>query len=398
MSLERHEQTKTHVNVEAIGHVDHGKTTLTAAICTTLAKVYGGQAKDLVSVEKRERNLIFALSRVEYDTPKRHYIHADHPAHMNYVKNTIAGAAQMDGAILVVSATDGPMPQTREQILLARQVGVPYIVVFINKCDLVDDEEQLGLIELEVRELLSEYDFPGDELPVIKGSALGALNGQEKWEAKIIELAEALDLQIPEPTRAIDRPFLMPIEDVFLVESWLNTVAARGRIERGILAAGDEVAMVGIKETTVRTCVGVEKGRQSLSEPRQVLDEGRTGENVEVLLLGTQRDEVEQGQVLAAPNSITPRTKFFTAFYMLSSEEGGRSIPFFKGYRPQFYFRTKDINGSFHFPEEVEMVIPGDNTQMMVELDIPIAMDKGLRFEIREGGRTVGVGVVTEIF
>ncbi|OXD02555.1 elongation factor Tu [Vibrio parahaemolyticus] len=443
MSKEKFERTKPHVNVGTIGHVDHGKTTLTAAICTTLAKVYGGEAKDFASIdnapEERERGITIATSHVEYDTPSRHYahvdcpghadyvknmitgaaqmdggilvvaatdgpmpqtrehillgrqvgIHVDCPGHADYVKNMITGAAQMDGGILVVAATDGPMPQTREHILLGRQVGIPYIIVFMNKCDMVDDEELLELVEMEVRELLSEYDFPGDDLPVIQGSALGALNGEEQWEAKIVELAEALDTYIPEPERAVDQPFLMPIEDVFSIQGRGTVVT--GRIERGILTVGDEVAIVGIKDTTTTTCTGVEMFRK-------LLDEGRAGENVGALLRGTKRDEVERGQVLAKPGSITPHTKFESEVYVLSKEEGGRHTPFFKGYRPQFYFRTTDVTGDISLPEGVEMVMPGDNIQMVVELIAPIAMDEGLRFAIREGGRTVGAGVVAKIF
>ncbi|EJN6827135.1 elongation factor Tu [Vibrio cidicii] len=393
MSKEKFERTKPHVNVGTIGHVDHGKTTLTAAICTTLSKVYGGKARDFASIdnapEERERGITISTSHVEYDTPNRHYAHVDCPGHADYVKNMITGAAQMDGGILVVAATDGPMPQTREHILLGRQVGIPYIIVFMNKCDMVDDEELLELVEMEVRELLSEYDFPGDDLPVIQGSALGALNGEEQWEAKIVELAEALDNYIPEPERAVDMPFLMPIEDVFSIQGRGTVVT--GRIERGILKVGDEVAIVGIKDTTTTTCTGVEMFRK-------LLDEGRAGENVGALLRGTKRDEVERGQVLAKPGSITPHTKFESEVYVLSKDEGGRHTPFFKGYRPQFYFRTTDVTGDISLPEGVEMVMPGDNIQMVVELIAPIAMDEGLRFAIREGGRTVGAGVVAKIF
>ncbi|EOW9553331.1 elongation factor Tu, partial [Vibrio fluvialis] len=378
-----------HVNVGTIGHVDHGKTTLTAAICTTLSKVYGGAARDFASIdnapEERERGITISTSHVEYDTPSRHYAHVDCPGHADYVKNMITGAAQMDGGILVVAATDGPMPQTREHILLGRQVGIPYIIVFMNKCDMVDDEELLELVEMEVRELLSEYDFPGDDLPVIQGSALGALNGEAQWEEKILELAKALDEYIPEPERAVDMPFLMPIEDVFSIQGRGTVVT--GRIERGILRVGDEVAIVGIHETTTTTCTGVEMFRK-------LLDEGRAGENVGALLRGTKRDEVERGQVLAKPGSITPHTKFESEVYVLSKDEGGRHTPFFKGYRPQFYFRTTDVTGNIELPAGVEMVMPGDNIQMIVELIAPIAMDEGLRFAIREGGRTVGAGVV----
>ncbi|WP_261816238.1 elongation factor Tu [Vibrio gallicus] len=393
MSKEKFERTKPHVNVGTIGHVDHGKTTLTAAICTTLSKVYGGEAKDFASIdnapEERERGITIATSHVEYDTPERHYAHVDCPGHADYVKNMITGAAQMDGGILVVAATDGPMPQTREHILLGRQVGIPFIIVFMNKCDMVDDEELLELVEMEVRELLSEYDYPGDDLPVIQGSALGALNGEKQWEDKIVELAEALDSYIPLPERAVDQPFLLPIEDVFSIQGRGTVVT--GRIERGILRVGDEVEIVGIKDTTVTTCTGVEMFRK-------LLDEGRAGENVGALLRGTKRDDVERGQVLAAKGSINPHTKFESEVYVLSKDEGGRHTPFFKGYRPQFYFRTTDVTGDITLPEGVEMVMPGDNIQMTVELIAPIAMDEGLRFAIREGGRTVGAGVVAKIF
>ncbi|XP_078663046.1 elongation factor Tu [Branchiostoma floridae x Branchiostoma belcheri] len=393
MSKEKFERTKPHVNVGTIGHVDHGKTTLTAAISTTIAKVYGGEATSFDSIdnapEEKEQGISINTAHVEYASPTRHYSHLDCPGHADYVKNMITGAARMDGAILTVSAADGPMPQTREHILLARQVGVPYIVVFMNKCDMVDDEELLELVEMEVRELLSKYDFPGDDLPVIKGSALGALNGEEKWEAKIVELVEALDSYIPEPERAVDMPFLMPIEDVFSIQGRGTVVT--GRIERGILNVGDEVAIVGIKDTTTTTCTGVEMFRK-------LLDEGRAGENVGALLRGTKRDEVERGQVLAKPGSITPHTKFEAEVYVLSKDEGGRHTPFFKGYRPQFYFRTTDITGDIELPEGVEMVMPGDNIKITVELIAPIAMDEGLRFAMREGGRTVGAGVVSKIF
>ncbi|NMV96197.1 elongation factor Tu, partial [Vibrio cholerae] len=355
-------------------------------------KVYGGKARDFASIdnapEERERGITINTSHVEYDTPNRHYAHVDCPGHADYVKNMITGAAQMDGGILVVAATDGPMPQTREHILLGRQVGIPYIIVFMNKCDMVDDEELLELVEMEVRELLSEYDFPGDDLPVIQGSALGALNGEAQWEAKIVELAEALDTYIPEPERAVDMAFLMPIEDVFSIQGRGTVVT--GRIERGILKVGDEVAIVGIKETVKTTCTGVEMFRK-------LLDEGRAGENVGALLRGTKREEVERGQVLAKPGSITPHTKFESEVYVLSKDEGGRHTPFFKGYRPQFYFRTTDVTGSIELPEGVEMVMPGDNVKMVVDLIAPIAMDEGLRFAIREGGRTVGAGVVAKI-
>ncbi|QCP03103.1 elongation factor Tu [Salinivibrio kushneri] len=392
MSKEKFERTKTHVNVGTIGHVDHGKTTLTAAICTVLAKVHGGAARDFASIdnapEERDRGITIATSHVEYDTPTRHYAHVDCPGHADYVKNMITGAAQMDGGILVVAATDGPMPQTREHILLGRQVGIPNIIVFMNKCDMVDDEELLELVEMEVRELLSEYDFPGDDCPVIQGSALGALNGEEQWEQKIVELAEALDSYIPEPERAIDKPFILPIEDVFSIQGRGTVVT--GRVEQGIITVGDDVEIVGMKDTAKTTCTGVEMFRK-------LLDEGRAGENVGVLLRGTKRDEVERGQVLAKPGSITPHTKFESEVYVLGKDEGGRHTPFFKGYRPQFYFRTTDVTGTIELPEGVEMVMPGDNIKMVVTLIAPIAMDEGLRFAIREGGRTVGAGVVANI-
>ncbi|MBY5994258.1 elongation factor Tu [Ferrimonas balearica] len=392
MSKEKFERTKPHVNVGTIGHVDHGKTTLTAAITNVLAKHMGGEAKAFDQIdnapEERERGITIAASHVEYDTEIRHYAHVDCPGHADYVKNMITGAAQMDGAILVVAATDGPMPQTREHILLSRQVGVPYIIVFMNKCDMVDDEELLELVEMEVRELLSEYDFPGDDTPVIQGSALKALEGDAEWEKKILELAEALDTYIPEPERAIDGAFILPIEDVFSIQGRGTVVT--GRVERGIIKVGDEVEIVGIKETQKTTCTGVEMFRK-------LLDEGRAGENCGVLLRGTKREEVERGQVLAQPGSITPHTKFTSEVYVLSKEEGGRHTPFFKGYRPQFYFRTTDITGTIELPEGVEMVMPGDNIQMTVTLIAPIAMEEGLRFAIREGGRTVGAGVVATI-
>ena len=392
MSKAKFERSKPHVNVGTIGHVDHGKTTLTAAISTVLSKTYGGEARDFAAIdnapEERERGITINTSHIEYDTPTRHYAHVDCPGHADYVKNMITGAAQMDGAILVVASTDGPMPQTREHILLSRQVGVPFIIVFMNKCDMVDDEELLELVEMEVRELLSEYDFPGDDLPVIQGSALKALEGEPEWEAKIIELAEALDTYIPEPERDIDKPFLLPIEDVFSI-SGRGTVVT-GRVERGIIKVGDEVEIVGIHDTTKTTCTGVEMFRK-------LLDEGRAGENCGILLRGTKRDEVERGQVLAKPGTITPHTKFESEVYVLSKEEGGRHTPFFKGYRPQFYFRTTDVTGTIELPEGVEMVMPGDNIKMTVTLICPIAMDEGLRFAIREGGRTVGAGVVAKI-
>jgi elongation factor Tu len=392
MAKEKFERSKPHVNVGTIGHVDHGKTTLTAALTRVCAEVFGGAAVDFANIdnapEERERGITIATSHVEYDSHDRHYAHVDCPGHADYVKNMITGAAQMDGAILVCGATDGPMPQTREHILLSRQVGVPYIIVFMNKCDMVDDEELLELVEMEVRELLSEYDFPGDDLPLIQGSALKALEGEKQWEDKIVELAEALDSYIPEPERDIDKPFIMPIEDVFSIQGRGTVVT--GRVEAGIINVNDEVEIVGIKETTKTTCTGVEMFRK-------LLDEGRAGENIGALLRGTKRDEVERGQVLCKPGSINPHTKFTSEVYVLSKDEGGRHTPFFKGYRPQFYFRTTDVTGDVQLPEGVEMVMPGDNIKMTVELIVPIAMDEGLRFAIREGGRTVGAGVVATI-
>jgi len=387
MAKEKFERSKPHVNVGTIGHVDHGKTTLTAAISAVLTKTHGGEVRDFAQIdnapEERERGITINTSHIEYDTETRHYAHVDCPGHADYVKNMITGAAQMDGAILVVAATDGPMPQTREHILL-----LPYIIVFMNKCDMVDDEELLELVEMEVRELLSEYDFPGDDLPIITGSALGALNGEAQWEEKILELANELDTYIPEPERAIDGDFILPIEDVFSIQGRGTVVT--GRVERGIITVGDDVEIVGIKETTTTTCTGVEMFRK-------LLDEGRAGENCGVLLRGTKRDEVQRGQVLAKPGSITPHTKFESEVYVLTKDEGGRHTPFFKGYRPQFYFRTTDITGAVELPEGVEMVMPGDNLKFVVELINPIAMDEGLRFAIREGGRTVGAGVVSKI-
>ena len=392
MAKEKFERNKPHVNVGTIGHVDHGKTTLTAAISAVLTKVHGGEVKDFAQIdnapEERERGITINTSHIEYDTESRHYAHVDCPGHADYVKNMITGAAQMDGAILVVAATDGPMPQTREHILLSRQVGVPFIIVFMNKCDMVDDEELLELVEMEVRELLSEYDFPGDDLPVIQGSALGALQGEAKWEEKVVELADALDSYIPEPERAIDGDFILPIEDVFSIQGRGTVVT--GRVERGIVRVGDEVAIVGIKDTTLTTCTGVEMFRK-------LLDEGRAGENCGVLLRGTKREDVQRGQVLCKPGSVNPHTKFESEVYVLSKDEGGRHTPFFKGYRPQFYFRTTDITGAVELPEGVEMVMPGDNLKFVVELINPIAMEEGLRFAIREGGRTVGAGVVSKI-
>jgi elongation factor Tu len=391
---EKFERTKPHVNVGTIGHVDHGKTTLTAAITTVLSTKFGGAAKKYDEIdaapEEKARGITINTAHVEYETANRHYAHVDCPGHADYVKNMITGAAQMDGAILVCSAADGPMPQTREHILLARQVGVPYVVVFLNKCDMVDDAELLELVEMEVRELLSKYDFPGDDTPIVKGSALKALEGDkgELGEQAIMKLAEILDTYIPEPVRAIDKPFLMPIEDVFSI-SGRGTVVT-GRVERGIVKVGDEVEIVGIKDTAKTTVTGVEMFRK-------LLDEGRAGENCGVLLRGTKREEVERGQVLSKPGSIKPHTEFEGEVYVLSKEEGGRHTPFFKGYRPQFYFRTTDVTGAVVLPEGVEMVMPGDNIKMVVTLIAPIAMDEGLRFAIREGGRTVGAGVVAKI-
>jgi len=392
MAKAKFERTKPHVNVGTIGHVDHGKTTLTAALTKVCAEIFGGELKAFDQIdnapEERERGITIATSHVEYESEKRHYAHVDCPGHADYVKNMITGAAQMDGAILVVSAADGPMPQTREHILLSRQVGVPRIVVFMNKADMVDDEELLELVEMEVRELLDQYEFPGDDTPIVIGSALKALEGDADAAAKVRELVETLDDYIPEPERAIDQPFLMPIEDVFSI-SGRGTVVT-GRVERGIIKVGDEIQIIGIKDTQTTTCTGVEMFRK-------LLDEGRAGENVGVLLRGTKREEVERGQVLAIPGSITPHTKFEAEVYVLGKDEGGRHTPFFKGYRPQFYFRTTDVTGSCELPEGVEMVMPGDNVNMVVELICPIAMDEGLRFAIREGGRTVGAGVVVKV-
>jgi elongation factor Tu len=387
------ERDKPHVNVGTIGHIDHGKTTLTAAITKVLNDKYGGtEVRSFEQIdnapEEKARGITIATSHVEYQTPNRHYAHVDCPGHADYVKNMITGAAQMDGAILVVSAADGPMPQTREHILLARQVGVPYIVVFLNKADMVDDEELLELVEVEVRDLLNEYEFPGDDIPFITGSALKALEGDEEHEAKIVELAEALDSYIPEPERDLDKPFLMPVEDVFSITG--RGTVATGRIEQGIIKTGETVQIVGIKDTDSTVVTGVEMFRK-------ILDEGRAGDNVGCLLRGTKREEIERGQVLCKPNSITPHTKFKSEVYVLKKEEGGRHTPFFTGYRPQFYFRTTDVTGVANLPEGTEMVMPGDNVQMEIELIQPIAMDQGLRFAIREGGRTVGSGVVTEV-
>ena len=394
MAKGKFERTKPHVNVGTIGHVDHGKTTLTAALATVLSKKFGGEAKGYDQIdnapEEKARGITINTSHVEYETAKRHYAHVDCPGHADYVKNMITGAAQMDGAILVVSSADGPMPQTREHILLARQVGVPYIIVFMNKADMVDDAELLELVEMEVRELLSKYEFPGDDLPIIKGSALKALEGDtsEIGEPAIMALAEALDSYIPEPERAVDGTFLMPIEDVFSI-SGRGTVVT-GRVERGIIKVGDEIEIVGIRDTQKTTCTGVEMFRK-------LLDQGQAGDNVGILLRGTKREDVERGQVLAKPGTIKPHTEFEAEVYILSKDEGGRHTPFFSNYRPQFYFRTTDVTGSVTLPEGTEMVMPGDNVQMKVKLIAPIAMEQGLRFAIREGGRTVGAGVVAKI-
>jgi len=394
MAKAKFERTKPHVNVGTIGHVDHGKTTLTAAMTKVCAELRGGEFKAFDQIdnapEERERGITIATAHVEYESPLRHYAHVDCPGHADYVKNMITGAAQMDGAILVVSAADGPMPQTREHILLARQVGVPYILVYMNKADMVDDAELLELVEMEVRELLSSYDFPGDDTPIITGSALKALAGEdtEIGVQSVVRLLEAMDEYIPEPVRATDKPFLLPIEDVFSI-SGRGTVVT-GRVERGVVKVGEEVEIVGIHPTKKTICTGVEMFRK-------LLDEGRAGDNVGVLLRGTKRDEVERGQVLAHPGSITPHTKFEAEVYILSKDEGGRHTPFFKGYRPQFYFRTTDVTGACELPEGVEMVMPGDNVKMQVALIAPIAMEEGLRFAIREGGRTVGAGVVAKI-
>ncbi|HSH27059.1 MAG TPA: elongation factor Tu [Wenzhouxiangella sp.] len=394
MSKAKFERTKPHVNVGTIGHVDHGKTTLTAALTKVSAEARGGEVRAYDQIdnapEERERGITIASAHVEYESDNRHYAHVDCPGHADYVKNMITGAAQMDGAILVVSAADGPMPQTREHILLARQVGVPSILVYMNKADMVDDAELLELVEMEVRELLSDYDFPGDDTPVITGSALKALEGDDSeiGVPSIIKLVEAMDEYIAEPERDLDKDFLMPIEDVFSI-SGRGTVVT-GRIERGVIHVGDEIEIVGIKDTTKTTCTGVEMFRK-------LLDQGQAGDNVGVLLRGTKREDVERGQVLAKPGSITPHTKFEAEVYVLSKDEGGRHTPFFKGYRPQFYFRTTDVTGDCQLPEGTEMVMPGDNVQMTVELIAPIAMEEGLRFAIREGGRTVGAGVVSKI-
>ena len=393
MAKAKFERDKPHVNVGTIGHIDHGKTTLTAAITKVLNEKFGGtEVRSFESIdnapEEKARGITIATSHVEYETPNRHYAHVDCPGHADYVKNMITGAAQMDGAILVVSAADGAMPQTREHILLARQVGVPYIVVFLNKADMVDDPELLELVEVEIRDLLSEYDFPGDDIPFVTGSALKALEGDQDAEGKILELAEALDTYIPEPVRDLDKPYLMPVEDVFSITG--RGTVATGRIEQGIIKTGETVEIVGIKATTTTVVTGVEMFKK-------ILDEGRAGDNVGCLLRGTKREDIERGQVLCKPGSITPHTKFKAEVYVLKKEEGGRHTPFFTGYRPQFYFRTTDVTGVANLPEGTEMVMPGDNVQMEIELIQPIAMDQGLRFAIREGGRTVGSGVVTEV-
>ena len=394
MAKDKFERTKPHVNVGTIGHVDHGKTTLTAAIATVLSKTYGGQAKNYAEIdnapEEKARGITINTSHIEYETANRHYAHVDCPGHADYVKNMITGAAQMDGAILVCSAADGPMPQTREHILLARQVGVPYIIVFLNKCDMVDDEELLELVEMEVRDLLSNYEFPGDDTPVIKGSAKLALEGDQSdiGEKAILALADALDNYIPTPERAIDGAFLMPVEDVFSI-SGRGTVVT-GRVERGIVKVGEEIEIVGIKPTAKTIVTGVEMFRK-------LLDQGQAGDNVGVLLRGTKREEVERGQVLAQPGTIKPHTDFTAEVYVLSKEEGGRHTPFFNNYRPQFYFRTTDVTGAIELPKDKEMVLPGDNVSITVKLIAPIAMEEGLRFAIREGGRTVGAGVVAKI-
>jgi len=394
MAREKFERTKPHANVGTMGHIDHGKTTLTAAVTKVLADADPSSTSftEFADIDKapeeRERGITINISHVEYETPNRHYAHVDMPGHADYIKNMITGAAQVNGAILVVSAADGPMPQTREHVLLARQVGVPAIVVALNKVDMVDDEELLDLVELEVRELLSEYEFPGDDIPVVKVSALKALEGDETAAAQIRELMEQVDAYIPQPERDLDKPFLMPIEDVFTITGRGTVVT--GRVEQGVVNTGDEIEIIGLRDTTKTTCTGVEMFRK-------LLDQGQAGDNVGVLLRGTKREDVERGQVLAKPGSITPHTEFEAQVYVLNKEEGGRHKPFFDGYRPQFYFRTTDVTGSVHLPEGTEMCMPGDNTAMRVELIAPIAMDEGLRFAIREGGRTVGAGRVTKI-
>ena len=393
MAKETFQRTKPHVNVGTIGHVDHGKTTLTAAITTVMAKTYGGVAQAFDQIdnapEERERGITIATAHVEYESAERHYAHVDCPGHADYVKNMVTGAAQMDGAILVVAATDGPMPQTREHILLARQVGVPQVVVFMNKVDLVDDEELLELVELEVRELLSSYEFDGDNIPVVQGSALGALNGEAQWEEKVVELIQAVDQTIPTPERDVDKPFLMPVEDVFSITG--RGTVATGRIERGILKLNDEIEIVAIVEDPMKSVVtGIEMFRR-------LLDQGQAGDNAGILLRGIDKEQIQRGMVLCKPGSINPHKKFECEVYVLSKDEGGRHTPFFKGYRPQFYFRTTDVTGACELPSGVEMVMPGDNVKLSVELIQPVAMEEGLRFAIREGGRTVGAGVVTKI-
>lgn len=393
MAKEKFDRSKTHANIGTIGHVDHGKTTLTAAIATVLSKKMGGEAKSYADIdnapEEKERGITINTSHVEYETDTRHYAHVDCPGHADYVKNMITGAAQMDGGILVVSAADGPMPQTREHILLSRQVGVPYLVVFMNKCDMVDDEELLELVEMEIRDLLSEYDFPGDDIPVIKGSALKALEGEPEWEEKIVELMDAVDSYIPTPERQTDKPFMMPVEDVFSITG--RGTVATGRVERGQVKVGDVVEIVGLQEEAKSTTVtGVEMFRK-------LLDYAEAGDNIGALLRGVAREEIQRGQVLAKPGSITPHTNFKAEVYVLSKEEGGRHTPFFSNYRPQFYFRTTDVTGICNLPEGVEMVMPGDNIEMTVELIAPIALEEGTKFSIREGGRTVGAGVVASI-
>ncbi|ARD48154.1 translation elongation factor Tu [Sporosarcina sp. P37] len=393
MGKEKFDRSKEHANVGTIGHVDHGKTTLTAAIATVLSKAQGGEAKSYADVdnapEEKERGITISTSHVEYETDKRHYAHVDCPGHADYVKNMITGAAQMDGGILVVSAADGPMPQTREHILLSRQVGVPYLVVFMNKCDMVDDEELLELVEMEIRELLSEYDFPGDDIPVIRGSALKALEGEPEWEEKIIELMQAVDDYIPTPARDTEKPFMMPVEDVFSITG--RGTVATGRVERGVVKVGDVVDIIGLADEPKSTTVtGVEMFRK-------LLDYAEAGDNIGALLRGVAREDIERGQVLAKPGTITPHTQFKSEVYVLSKEEGGRHTPFFSNYRPQFYFRTTDVTGIIQLPEGVEMVMPGDNVEMTVELISPIAIEEGTKFSIREGGRTVGAGVVATI-
>lgn len=393
MAKETFQRTKPHVNVGTIGHVDHGKTTLTAAISTVMAKTYGGDARRFDEIdnapEEKERGITIATAHIEYESDQRHYAHVDCPGHADYVKNMVTGAAQMDGAILVVAATDGPMPQTREHILLARQVGVPQVVVFMNKVDLVDDEELLELVEMEVRELLSSYEFDGDNIPIIKGSALGALNGEAQWEEKVVELIKAVDETIPTPTRDVDKPFLMPVEDVFSITG--RGTVATGRIERGVINLNDEIEIVGLVEAPMKSVVtGIEMFRK-------LLDSGQAGDNAGILLRGIEKDQITRGMVLCKPGSIKPHKKFECEVYVLSKDEGGRHTPFFSNYRPQFYFRTTDVTGACALPSGVEMVMPGDNVKLEVELIMPIAMEEGLRFAIREGGRTVGAGVVTKI-